>query len=271
MCRRSSAFEVATSSRLSAWCLSVLLVTLLGTVVGSYGVIFAQDSLPPVSYVCPMPAHADVVEDKPGKCPQCQMVLVPVRIQQVFGCPHHPAVVSDKPGKCPLDKRQLMPVVVNLYWTCPDKPKERLTDPGTCGNGEPRKMVREARAHGDHNPRHGGLLFMASDKWHHLEGAYPSDGLLRLYFYDNFTKPIAPTGFVGRAVTKEVWDAQAKETRELETVPLRPSPDGKTLETRLSGQALPVTVTVKMKFGPQLPEERFDFVFNSYSQEPSGQ
>jgi hypothetical protein len=28
-------------------------------------------------YTCPMAAHADVVSDKPGKCPKCEMELVP--------------------------------------------------------------------------------------------------------------------------------------------------------------------------------------------------
>ena len=29
-------------------------------------------------YTCPMPEHANVHEDKPGKCPKCGMNLVPV-------------------------------------------------------------------------------------------------------------------------------------------------------------------------------------------------
>ncbi len=27
-------------------------------------------------YICPMKEHADVVQDKPGKCPKCGMALV---------------------------------------------------------------------------------------------------------------------------------------------------------------------------------------------------
>ena len=33
--------------------------------------------LPPKLYTCPMAADADVVSDKPGKCPKCEMKLVP--------------------------------------------------------------------------------------------------------------------------------------------------------------------------------------------------
>ena len=31
----------------------------------------------PTLYTCPMAAHADVVSDKPGFCPKCEMELVP--------------------------------------------------------------------------------------------------------------------------------------------------------------------------------------------------
>jgi multidrug efflux pump subunit AcrA (membrane-fusion protein) len=33
--------------------------------------------LPATLYTCPMASHADVVSDKPGKCPKCEMELVP--------------------------------------------------------------------------------------------------------------------------------------------------------------------------------------------------
>jgi rubrerythrin len=34
-------------------------------------------ALPAAIYTCPMASHADVVSDKPGKCPKCEMELVP--------------------------------------------------------------------------------------------------------------------------------------------------------------------------------------------------
>jgi len=37
----------------------------------------AKAAAPPMLYTCPMAMHADVVSDKPGKCPKCEMDLVP--------------------------------------------------------------------------------------------------------------------------------------------------------------------------------------------------
>ena len=51
-------------------------------------------------YTCPM--HADVLSDKPGKCPKCGMDLVKKEKKSVlYTCPMHAEVTSDKPGKCP--------------------------------------------------------------------------------------------------------------------------------------------------------------------------
>lgn len=58
------------------------------------------------SYTCPM--HAEVVSDKPGKCPKCKMTLVKQEsAKDVYTCPMHSDVVSDKPGKCPKCKMKL--------------------------------------------------------------------------------------------------------------------------------------------------------------------
>jgi rubrerythrin len=72
-------------------------------------------------YTCPMPEHANVHEDKPGKCPLCAMTLIPVMEQpanavaspvakQLYTCPMHPDVISDQPGKCPKCEMDLVPV-----------------------------------------------------------------------------------------------------------------------------------------------------------------
>src|ERR1700704_5957544 len=181
--------------------LSVLVVTAVlsaGLPQAPRHALAAQQELTPLSYVCPMPADAEVLEDKPGKCRICSMELIPVRIDTAWSCPNHAAVMRDKAGVCPIDKRELVQVIVAKHWSCPDSPTVFLGDPGKCSDGSARKLNTELRAHGDHNPRHGGQFFMAADKWHHLEGTYPSLGLVRLYFFDNFTKPLGAQGMTGR-------------------------------------------------------------------------
>jgi ssDNA-binding Zn-finger/Zn-ribbon topoisomerase 1 len=150
-----------------------------------------------------MEQDAAVLEDKAGKCPLCGMRLVPVRLDSKWWCPTHQTTeVHDGPGKCPRDGKDLVQVTLSQFWTCASDPAERLLEPGACADGKPRKIGYEVRAHGDHNPRHGGQFFMAENQWHHVEGTYPAHGTFRLFFYDNFTKPLDPKGFTGRLTTE---------------------------------------------------------------------
>src|SRR5215203_404575 len=65
-----------------------------------------------VSYTCPM--HPEVMSDKPGKCPKCNMDLslskkerLKMEVTNNYTCPMHTEVASDKPGKCPICKTDL--------------------------------------------------------------------------------------------------------------------------------------------------------------------
>jgi hypothetical protein len=158
-----------------------------------------------------------------------------------------------------------MPVGVTVYWRCRQSPDQKLMEPGRCGDGSTRETVREVRAHGDHNPRHGGSFFMAADAWHHLEGTYPRAGLVRVYFYDNFTQPIDARGFAARLVLREDFDTTTNTFKELDVVALKPGPDKSVLDAALKGDRLPLKATVKVKFDPNGREYRFDFGFNEYS------
>ncbi len=223
----------------------------------------AQQKMP-VSYVCTMPGDEDVVEDKPGLCPKCRMQLQQVRIEQAWACSNNTSILKENPGKCPINGSDLVPVTVAHFFDCGEKPAHYYADPGKCADGSARVERREIRAHGDHNPVHGGQFFMTEDNWHHVEGTYPSAGLFRLYFYDNFKKPLAGKNFSGDL---QVLD---KSDKELATISLAPSRDGNTLEARIPQQlaTLPLKAAATVKYDPQKRAQRFDFVFTEISKDP---
>jgi hypothetical protein len=252
---------------------AVLVLGLSVIAVGQQG----DAGIPPLDYTCPH--HGDHVQSTPGTCPMpmegapggiCRMQLVPVRIEPDlwYTCPVHanvPNVLGRTPGVCPIDRRAKMPVGVTIHWRCRQSPDQKLMEPGTCADGSAREAVHEVRAHGDHNPRHGGSFFMAADAWHHVEGTYPRAGLFRVYCYDNFTQPIDAKGFAARLVLREEFDAATNTTKELEVVSLKPGPANNTLDAALKGDRLPLKATVKVKFDPAGREYRFDFAFTDYS------
>src|SRR5580765_3636368 len=183
------------------------------------------ESLPPISWTCPM--HPEILEDKKGTCPICKMDLVAVRLDSVWSCPVHPVIAESKPGKCPIDRRDLIQVTVAVSWTCPGATTES-TEPGTCPDGAPMARKTTPRAHGNHNPQHGGQFFMASDNWHHLEGTYLPSGVFRMHVYDDYTRPL-PLKDV-RAITASVVTKNAATGTETTTPLVR---SGQYLQARV--------------------------------------
>jgi hypothetical protein len=224
----------------------------------------APRPLPPVSWTCTM--HAEVVDDHPGKCPICSMTLVPVRLDLVWSCQLHPDITSMKPGRCPICGRDFVHIIKAVSFSCPVHRKYESIDPGKCPTcGRTLKIKYSVRPHGDHNPKHGGFFFMASNNWH-VEVTHPAVSLFRLYVYDNYSKPFTPKGLQARVI--EVPGADGKPANV--SIPFKPEPGRGYLDLRIPDLALPATIAVKVRFQPNDQEYRFDFPFLDYSKEPRG-
>ena len=224
--------------------------------------------LPAISWTCPM--HPDVLEPRAGACQICGMDLEPIRLVLVYTCPVHAVIEQSKPGKCKICSRELVQKTAALTFTCAGNRELSQLEPGKCADGSAMVPRYAPRAHGDHNPKHGGIFFMAPDNWHHLEGTYPAAGRFRVYVYDDFSKPLAAAEarkIRGRVVTKEAFDSKTGTTRELASTPLVLSRNGAFLEARIESLPLPAKMTAKISFSPDSKESRFDFAFLAYSRD----
>jgi hypothetical protein len=224
--------------------------------------------LPAISWTCPM--HPDVLEPREGACNVCGMDLEPVRLVLVYTCPVHAVIEQSKPGKCKICSRDLVQKTAALTFTCAGNRELSQMEPGKCPDGSAMVPRYTQRPHGDHNPKHGGVFFMAPDNWHHLEGTYPAAGRFRVYVYDDFSKPLGrdqARKVRARVVTKEAFDPKTGTTRELASTPLVLARNGAFLEARIEQLPLPAKLTAKVTFSPDNKESRFDFAFPSYSRD----
>ena len=127
----------------------------------------------------------------------------------------------------------------------------------------PAAQLQTGGTHEDHDPKHGGIFFMAMNNHHHLEGVFEAPGIFRVYVYDAYTQPLPTEQMKQVRGTVLVGDSPPE-------IPLTLSRDGKTLEAALgSGAKLPATLTLLMRFPEMSMEARpelFTFPFREYTE-----
>jgi hypothetical protein len=202
----------------------------------------ARESYP--VYLCAL--HPDEQKTGAGSCSICGRDLVLRTLVPSYSCPMHPAIDEEAEGACPICRMNLVRTTREVQWRCSGRPDIVSSTAGLCPDGRPMEMRTVAMAHGDHNPRHGGILFMAPNGYHHLEGTL-EDGEFRVYLYDDFTRPLTVEGFSGRAGESE----------------MAPSPDARFLRVDREGPESPVEIVLHLRFPEENEEARFDFIFAS--------
>jgi len=114
----------------------------------------------------------------------------------------------------------------------------------------------------DHEPKHGGVFFMAPDRVHHLEGVLLPGGTFKVYLYDDYTRPIPASGFA--AVMHLDGSGEAPKLR----LSLDPA-DGTLSIRHLPVRRFPVDLTVWITFpsrsGGSPETELFSFSFDGFS------
>ncbi|QDV89887.1 hypothetical protein RAS2_09620 [Phycisphaerae bacterium RAS2] len=150
-------------------------------------------------------------------------------------------------------------------YVCPMRCEGEKTYPAagkcpTCG-----MKLQDVLSHMDHSPKHGGVFFMAPDQTHHLEGTISATYEMRIYFYDEYTKPISADRFSGNGTLR------TKEPETQQEIKLSIEP-GKTFLTAKPHRPVkfPVSVKVFIDFKDGKEPQVFDFDFDGPSKPPAG-
>ena len=121
--------------------------------------------------------------------------------------------------------------------------------------------------HTDHDPKHGGIFFMALDEVHHLEGTLSPPEMFRVYLYNAMTMPL-DTETMMQVSGSLHWG----EFPDPPGIPLKAGNGEGMLMAELDREIeFPVTLTLLLNF-PDAQDgesELFNFIFDEYSQPPA--
>jgi hypothetical protein len=120
-------------------------------------------------------------------------------------------------------------------------------------------------AHMDHTPVHGGQFFMADNLYHHLEGTLPRPGEFRMYFYDDFKRPLHPLNFSGNVYIEQENTDTGEVTEDV--YPLNHvKPTDEYLTARIPPD-VPMQLYARVILGSGEPK-RYDFAFDELTVAP---
>ncbi|MBK8270639.1 MAG: hypothetical protein IPK83_20980 [Planctomycetes bacterium] len=153
---------------------------------------------------------------------------------------------------------------VPKVFACPMKCEGEKTYPAAGKCPKCGMAITQLKSHADHDAKHGGTFFMAPDNKHHLEGTISAKKEFRIYFYDEYTKPIEPGKFTAEGTA---WTS-GKDVDK----PLKMTVGPK--KEFLTGQvdeaiAFPIRVKLFIDFKDKEKPQVFDFEFTEPSKEPA--
>ncbi|MCK6485896.1 MAG: hypothetical protein L6R00_17350 [Phycisphaerae bacterium] len=148
---------------------------------------------------------------------------------------------------------------------CPMRCEGEKTSPKPGKCSQCGMKLQDVLSHMDHNPKHGGVFFMAPDQKHHLEGTISGKGEFRVYFYDEYTKPISAEKFTGEGTA---W-TQGKDAET--PLKLRPAPEKAFLTAAVDASVkFPIRIKIFIDFKDGERPQVFDFEFAETSKPPTG-
>lgn len=122
------------------------------------------------------------------------------------------------------------------------------------GDGE--KMAGMGGAHSDHDAKGGGVLFMAPNEMHHIEGTFAPKCGFQVFIYNAFTKSIGVSRF--RAFIKIIGEVKDEDVEAIRF--LNPNGEKTLLHAELPhGLKQPFEVELYVKFPESEEVEVFNF------------